>query len=139
MCDELVLGIPEAKDFRALLYLAHGKVCPFRARKKKRKDFADRYRGKKMRILQQQGYECLDCGREISIYDVPNQKNEATFEHVIPYRYGSSMSDHNIVLLCGKCNRKRDQNFSLQIIEDHYGPIDWEWLRSIPIVEIEDV
>jgi hypothetical protein len=143
VCDNVLeLGPADAKNYRALLYLAHGISDPARVRKKKRKDFSERYKAKKMKLLQDQGYLCYDCDRELWIEgfnfnNLPHYQ-EATFEHIIPYRYGSSMSNHNLVILCGNCNQKRNKQFDLDIIEDHFGPIDWDALRRIPIVEITD-
>lgn len=135
--DVLDLSVSDSDNFRALLRMAHDKVCPNR-HGKKRKNRAWRYSTKKLRLLAKQNFRCLDCDRKIYAHNGPRHL-DATFEHIIPYRYGSSMSDHNLVMLCDSCNRARDKNFKnngRKMVEDHYGPIDWDALLSIPIVEI---
>lgn len=137
--EELVLTEAMAKDFRALLYFAHDKVDPNRIGKRRSARILARQSKKKQQKIIDQDGMCLDCLRDIFFHHGCPDYLKATFEHVIPYRYGSSMGDHNIVLLCGSCNQKRDRfwdRLGKTIIEDHYGPVDWDYLKSIPIVEM---
>lgn len=136
--DVLVLNAGDAQNYRALLYLAQDTLDPTRIGKKRGLFFSERYRNKKIKLLHKQDYFCSDCDREMwmEVQGENFKGAEATFEHVIPYRYGSSMSDNGLLIICSNCNRKRNKHFSLKIVEDHFGPIDWDALKAIPIVEI---
>jgi 5-methylcytosine-specific restriction endonuclease McrA len=66
--------------------------------------------------LDKQGHKCADCRNEFTHTNVP------TLDHVIPFRYGATISmNHEYV--CFKCNRKRDKNPLSHIIR-YFGTIE---------------
>ncbi len=123
--DVLVLTKADERNYHALCNAVHD----FAIRRGNQRDLRDAISaGMKLRLLREQDYRCLDCGVEFVVRN--GQCREATTEHVIPFRYGGQANRHNIVLLCGPCNLKRSENFSLSIIEAHYGPIDYSRIEK---------
>jgi hypothetical protein len=76
----------------------------------------------KISLLSKQDYCCKDCGFEF----VPKNGlwKTVTADHVIKYQYGGQCNANNIDLVCQPCNNKRDQDYSLEVIERNYGRID---------------
>lgn len=126
----LILTKADAKNYFALIRIAKG----IKLNKSRNRGLTHGLRGKKMKLLQDQGYQCAGgCGKEL---DNGLPENKSTFEHIIPYRFGGTMSIHNLVMMCEECNQKADQEFTLDYIENHFGKIDWDTLRKIQIVNI---
>lgn len=125
----LILTPDRARNYVALVYCVQGVSHPdSKIRNRPKSDTLSR--SDMLKHLYDQDFCCLDCGVEFECSGVMKY-NGATTEHVIPYRYGSTTNTDNIVVLCSECNTKRDKNFSMSIIEDHFGKISEEDIESM--------
>lgn len=124
MNDILFLSIADHMNYKALVNLAKNRV---KRPSNRRRSKAARSKRSKEKDIKNQNGKCLDCGKAFN-----KKLTNATKEHIIPYRYGSSHSGFNIVWLCESCNSKRDENIEIikQNIESHYGPINWDELKG---------
>lgn len=111
----LVLTPRHHNNYLALCRYING-IRLHRFRKRREKDQVSR--STKLRILQDQHYECAHCGEEF------DNVSQASADHIIQYQYGGEANYHNIVMVHQRCNEERAHNYSLDIIEDHYGKID---------------
>lgn len=128
--DELQLTARDAINYLALINFS----MDYSSKNKRRSGNVGNKCGKEAQLADQD-YKCLDCkepfipesmGYELNgkiVYHYPT----ATKDHVIPYRYGSSHTGFNIVWLCHSCNNNRAKSENLkEIIESHFGKINWE-------------
>lgn len=65
-------------------------------------------RGVQFRVLKRENQICRRCGQ-------PVKDDEVHFDHVIPWAKGGPSDEHNVQLLCRKCNLKKGKSFE----EDH--------------------
>lgn len=63
---------------------------------------------RKLAMLEQQDYRCLDCGIEF-IPDENGLYPTATVDHIIPKRFGGRL-DFNSEFVCEDCNKAREHN-----------------------------
>lgn len=114
MSEILILTIRDHNNYLALCrYIKGIRLHRFRNRSEK-----DRItRATKLRKLQEQAYICPHCNEDLDHAD-------ASADHIIQYQYGGEANYHNIVMVHQRCNEERGHNYSLDIIEDHYGKID---------------
>lgn len=59
----------------------------------------------KLNTLRSQNFRCVDCGMKFIMDEVGNYPT-ATYDHIIPYRFGSVLR-YNSELVCQPCNNKR--------------------------------
>lgn len=71
-------------------------------------------RQRKIYLLSLQDFKCKDCGVQFHINEY-GCCPEATADHVIPYRYGSTLC-HNCEFVCSTCNNKRKETVMQNII-----------------------
>lgn len=132
--EELLLTDRDNQNFVALV----NAIYDIKVRSGKRSTNHTLRGGRKLSILSKQNFECYSCSKEF--ISTNGRYSSATTEHVIPYRYGSSCNNHNVVLLCDNCNRKRNiQNNHtkiIDIIEEHFGAIDYSMIPDKPIPRI---
>ena len=81
----------------------------------------------RLTLLRQQDYCCAECGTEFTC--IHGQWKGITADHIIKFQYGGQANNHNIELVCKSCNLKRDANYSIKVIEKHYGPIDLKLIQ----------
>jgi len=93
----------------------------------------------KFKLLHAQDYTCAHCGKAFK-RDPKRQGGwlDVTADHVSAYQYGGEANYDNIVLVHYACNLERAQNYSLEIIEEHYGPIDTGMLERMPVVQFHE-
>lgn len=60
----------------------------------------------KVRVVRRDNYTCQHCGKHLL-------DNEVEFDHIIPLSKGGSSEEHNIRLMCFKCNRDKRQKVNL--------------------------
>lgn len=129
--EELLLTRNDAQNYIALVNAIHG----VKVRGGARSTNHTLKGARKLALLAKQDFQCHDCFKDFK--PVSGSYSCATTEHVIPYRYGSSCSKHNVVLLCGDCNNKRniqdDHEILMEIIEEHFGSIDYSLIPDKPI------
>ncbi|MFC1790676.1 HNH endonuclease [Patescibacteria group bacterium] len=65
-------------------------------------------RATQFRVLKRDNQICSDCGQSVKDQDIE-------FDHIIPWAKGGPSDEHNIMLLCKTCNRKKGKKF-----EDKY-------------------
>lgn len=56
------------------------------------------------RVLKRENQICSICSKAVKDEDIE-------FDHIIPWIKGGSSDEHNVMLLCKKCNRKKGQKF----------------------------
>jgi len=128
--DVLQLTRAHANNFRALCAFHEGRPV----RKTADRRVTDQIpQALKLSLLQQQDYQCLDCGKDF--YVNRGRCTEATIDHIVQFKYGGEANRDNIVLVCEACNLAREANYSMQIIEDHYGPVDISKLEYVPVLD----
>lgn len=131
MDKELFLTHNDSQNYIALVNSIHGVKVRGGARSTNHTLKGTR----KLALLVKQYFQCYDCGCDF--IPVNGSYACATTEHVIPYRYGSSCSKHNVVLLCETCNNGRNvqdnHEVLMEIIEEHFGPIDYSMIPDKPI------
>jgi len=139
--DVLLLTAADEQNYHALCHAVHG-ISLHKPNDRNRKDRLSITA--KFALLSKQDYCCAHCGKEFEdSFHTMNLKKKShrvlpedvTTEHVIPYRYGSAANSHNVILVHAHCNRDRDTNFSIELIEDHYGKIDMTMIKFILVVE----
>jgi len=68
------------------------------------------------RVLKRENQICSECGNSVKDEDVE-------FDHIIPWSKGGCSDEHNIRLLCYKCNRKKGSRFEerhlVESVSDH--------------------
>jgi 5-methylcytosine-specific restriction endonuclease McrA len=125
MKNELLLTSSDERNYRALCNLVHD----VRVRKSQNRRRSDQISSAmKLRLLTDQDFCCDHCGEEF----VSN--NDATADHIIQYSYGGEANYHNIRLVHHKCNLERARNYSITLVEQHFGPIDYTMIEKIPVV-----
>lgn len=62
----------------------------------------------KFRVLKRDNQICRKCGKSVVDDDIE-------FDHVIPWSKGGSSDEHNVMLLCRSCNRRKGKKY-----EDEY-------------------
>jgi hypothetical protein len=127
--DILLLTRADASNYHALCAAIENK--PMR-RSSNRRDSDRISAARRLAMMVKQNYACAECGVAFG----PEIK--ATFEHVVPYRFGGEANRHNGVLVCLPCNLKRDADFSIGLIERHFGPIDYSKVEYIPHVRFHE-
>jgi 5-methylcytosine-specific restriction endonuclease McrA len=127
----LNLGYKESKNYIALVNCINDIKVPYRQRTN-RPSHLKPTKSFKYKLIYKQNYRCYDCDKEF----IKINYIDATVDHVIPYRYGSELSKFNCVIVCEPCNHKRDKSNILEVIEDHYGLIDYNMIKNIPIIKI---
>jgi hypothetical protein len=65
------------------------------------------------RVLKRENQICSECGNSVKY-------EEIEFDHVIPWSKGGSSDEHNIRLLCQKCNRKKGNKFEEKYLIANY-------------------
>lgn len=136
MSDILILDKAKHQNYIALVHCVQARSCESRKKKKSRSPNHRNLRGRKLlRKLQDQDYCCLDCGKEFECSGTMKYDG-VTIEHIIPYRFGSAANDDNIALLCEECNQKRDDEFSLEIIEAHFGKLTEDEIEDMKKIQL---
>ena len=130
--DILVLSRSDELNYRALCNFFQGRKVR-RTQSRRTSDIISMAR--KMELLHVQDYCCAHCGKEFvrkngKLYDV-------TADHIIQYCYGGEANKHNIALVHYQCNRFREANYNIDIIEKHFGPIDTNMIDYVPVVYFE--
>lgn len=72
------------------------------------------------KVLKRENQICRSCGNAVLDENIH-------FDHIIPWSKGGATEEHNIRLLCSKCNQKRSNNF-----EDEYLVKDFKELMGEP-------
>lgn len=83
-------------------------------------------------VLKRDNQICSDCGQSVKEEDIE-------FDHIIPWAKGGPSEEHNVKLLCRKCNRKKGAKFEdthlVQSLADHLSqskkPIPFVFVQSI--------
>ena len=91
----------------------------------------------KFKLLHRQDYACAHCGKDF-IRKANGRWDDVTADHVIAFQYGGEANYDNMVLVHYACNLERSKNYSLEIIEDHYGRIDMDMIEHLPVVQFHD-
>ena len=91
---------------------------------------------RKQKLLHRQNYCCDHCKKPFKYQN--GHYHDVTADHVIQYCYGGEANHHNIVLVHYACNLDRANNYSIKIIEDHFGPIDRSMVEYVPVVYFKD-
>jgi hypothetical protein len=126
--EELQLTRTDRMNFEALVRFSKAQ-CIHKV--KRRGGKGRKYIEQIKEMLHKQCNKCLDCSKEFG------PKLAHTMEHIIPRRYGGTLSEHNRCLLCEKCNNARNFQDITLIIETHYGPIDWEYLATLEVKDYD--
>lgn len=122
MCKGILTLTHELEqNYHALQYLLRGEV-PFK-RYRSSGGASGKARNKtKLGFLKKQNFTCPDCGF-IFKPDRDGKYPTATLDHVIPYRYGSTIM-MNSEYVCGPCNLNRDVKFTLDHVIRFFGSIE---------------
>lgn len=59
------------------------------------------------RVLKRENQICSDCGKSV-------QDDDIHFDHIIPHSKGGSSDEHNVRLLCSKCNIRRSDRYEAE-------------------------
>jgi len=131
--DILILTRSDELNYRAICNFFQGRKVR-RSASRRLSDIVSPAR--KLKLLHQQDYCCAHCGSEFQ------SKNgrilDVTADHIIQYCYGGEANTHNIVLVHYRCNKEREENYHIGIIEDHYGPIDRSMIEYVPVMYFEE-
>ena len=69
------------------------------------------------RVLKRENQICSKCGSSVIDKDIE-------FDHIIPWSKGGSSDEHNVMLLCRNCNRKKGKKFEdehlIKSLSDHF-------------------
>jgi len=68
-------------------------------------------RSVQFRVLKRENQICQSCGTPVKDEDIE-------FDHFIPHSKGGSSDEHNVVLLCRRCNRKKGATFEKEYLVD---------------------
>ena len=120
MKDELVLTEGMHRNYIALQNFLNDRVADRTPQRGRYYNKSEKRKQRKIYLLSLQDFKCKDCGIEFK----PNEKGnypEATADHIIPYRYGSTLC-HNCEFVCDSCNQKRQCN-ALEHIIRFFGSI----------------
>lgn len=130
--DEFLLTKADALNYRALCAMMAGRQVRRSASRGDRDRLSP---ARKLAMLQEQDYRCGDCEKPFAI--VRGRCPDATLEHVIQFQYGGEANRHNTMLVCRECNLERAKNFSIELVERHYGPIDRRMIDYVPVVSFD--
>ena len=122
--DELLLTAADNLNYLALCAYLGGKKLRRTDERTPRDKISDSLR---LTLLRKQDYCCAECGIEFQC--VHGQWKGITADHIIKFQYGGQANIHNIELVCKPCNDKRDTNYSIKVVEKHYGPIDLKMIQ----------
>ena len=123
MCDQnTVLNLTEdmARNHVALVNMLNG-ILPGRKSKRAGCGNGAKKQERKRRLLELQGFKCAEC--QIEFVEIDGKFPSATRDHIIPYRFGSTLA-HNSEFVCQKCNSTRNNQFDLAIVLRFFGSID---------------
>lgn len=126
MNKELYLSNSDALNYKALVNFLFNIPVLNRKRDNIKDSISNTLRFK---IASKQDWKCLDCDK--NFYHKNGKVFGSTQEHVIPFKYGGQANENNIILLCEHCNLKRMYIFDINIVEEHYGPIDLRLIESL--------
>jgi len=113
--SELVLTQGMHRNYIALQNFLNSRLPPKRIRRSSRSfSKSEKDRQRKIYLLSLQDFKCKDCGVQFHINEY-GFCPEATADHVIPYRYGSTLC-HNCEFVCSSCNSKRTDTVMENII-----------------------
>ncbi len=65
------------------------------------------------RVLKRENQVCRKCNQPVADDDIQ-------FDHIIPWSKGGPSDEHNVQLLCGKCNRKKSDKFESENLIDSF-------------------
>ena len=65
------------------------------------------------RVLKRENQICRECGKSVKDEDVH-------FDHIIPWTKGGPSEEHNIQLLCSKCNLEKGKSFEQKYLVDSF-------------------
>ncbi len=129
MNDILLLTKADEANYRALCNFARGRSI----RRTKSRRLADTLTpAQRLALLVQQDYRCAHCKNDFVFRN--GKYHDATADHIIQFKYGGEANKHNIILVHYACNLERDLNYTMEMIEEHYGPIDKSLLEYVPVV-----
>jgi len=131
--DILLLTTADHLNYVAICNFVHGRKVR-ETRNRQSRDIVSNAR--KFALLHEQDYCCAHCGDTFETNGFGKYR-DVTADHVIKYQYGGEANHHNIVLVHQRCNLARDREYSIKVIEDHFGPIDQSMLVYVPVVRFK--
>lgn len=121
MCEDVLeLTYSDYRNYNALCALITNNPWYIGNRRVKRDALT---KAKKAIMLAEQDYKCAHCGKPLEA------EEDRTCEHVIPRRYGSRANERNIIIVDYDCNAIRDDMNHLELVELHYGKIDFSMIE----------
>ncbi|MHB1463599.1 MAG: HNH endonuclease [Thermoleophilia bacterium] len=84
------------------------------------------------RVLKRDNQICRECGKSV-------QDEDVHFDHIIPWSKGGPTEEHNIRLLCSKCNRKKSDTFEdlylvKSFVEHVVEPIGFDFMDFMRVI-----
>lgn len=137
MTDVLLLTKADENNYRAICNFVNGRAVRKSTQRTTNRDCLSPAR--KLSLLVSQDYCCAHCYQPFEFRGKDRMWRDITGEHVIAFRFGGEANHHNIILVHGKCNRERDQNYTIELIEQHYGPIDRDMLEYVPVLRFKNI
>lgn len=85
----------------------------------------------RLRLSERQNNKCAYCHCEMRVrIRGEEQKQDATFEHIIPARYGGPFHHFNLVMACRECNTFHGRNSTVSKLQNEVLPLfdhlDWD-------------
>jgi 5-methylcytosine-specific restriction endonuclease McrA len=111
---------PMAANYQALVRYFKDETVPTKSRMGKRFSTPREIR-RKNKLIRIQKCKCIDC--KVPFTFSGDRFTDATAEHIIPWRYGSSLSN-NCEFLCEPCNQIREYTDRTKHILRFFGSID---------------
>lgn len=127
--DILVLNRGHELNYRALCNFIHGRKV--RSTQDRRINDMVPW-ARKFVQLTKQDFRCAHCGKEFERSG--KRWLDVSTDHVIEFQYGGEATNDNIQMVHYACNLERAENYSLAIIEQHYGPVDLSMIEDLPVV-----
>lgn len=69
---------------------------------------------KTARLLEDQGWKCLYCGRSLTVLDIQNGRVQD--EHILPKSRTNDSSYDNLSAACNQCNQKKDNKTPMEFL-----------------------
>ena len=85
------------------------------------------------RLLVAQGEGCVYCGRHLSLRKFFSSLRYATVDHFIPLSLGGRDHISNVVLACGRCNRKKGSRFPTLLEVTKWNELAQVWPHIRPL------
>lgn len=130
--SELYLSKRDAINYKALVNFLRGAIVCRGGTKRPLSEIPTR--ALRLYLAQKQGYRCEDCGKEFIVKG--GKVLGSTVDHVIMYKYGGTLCRNNSSLLCEPCNNRRGAEYSIDIIESHFGKIDFSMIPELQKVDV---